>query len=171
MTWLPFDLHPEYPPEGIPRAQLHARYGEAFHERLRRAFAASGLVYNPPPEVVPNTLRALRVTEFARECDLHGQVHDRLMRAYWEDGRNIGDRAELLALVAEAGLDETRAAAVIDGDAYQDRVLSSTRQAQSLGITGIPAFLLDGRLLVLGAQPPAVFEKALKQLEGHPHPH
>ena len=35
LLWLPFDLHPEYPPEGIPRAELHARYGEAMHDRLR----------------------------------------------------------------------------------------------------------------------------------------
>ena len=94
MTWLPFDLHPEYPAEGIPRSQLRARYGDAFHERLEQSFAASGLVYNPPLEVVPNTLRALRVTELARECRLHERVHDRLMRAYWEEARNIGDMAK-----------------------------------------------------------------------------
>jgi predicted DsbA family dithiol-disulfide isomerase len=166
VTWLPFDLHPEYPPEGIPRSQLHARYGEAFHERLQQTFAASGLVYNPPPEIVPNTMRALRVTELARERSLHKHVHDRLMRAYWEEARNIGDRSELLTLVVEAGLDEAQAGVVIEGDAYHDRVLGSTAQAQSLGITGIPAFLLDRRLLVLGAQPREVFEQALQQLEG-----
>lgn len=165
MTWLPFDLHPEYPSEGIPRAELHARYGDAFHERLKESFAASGLVYNPPVEVVPNTMRALRVSELARERGLHRQVHDRLMRAYWEEGRNIGNSSELLALAVEAGLDEKEAAEVIEGEAYQERVLASTAQAQSIGITGIPAFLLDGRFLVLGAQPRGVFEQALEQLE------
>ena len=71
MTWLPFDLHPEYPAEGIPREQLHARYGSSFHDRLRERFAEEGLAYNPPPEVVPNTMRALRVTELARDRGLH----------------------------------------------------------------------------------------------------
>ena len=165
MTWLPFDLHPEYPTEGIPRAELNARYGDAFHDRLKQTFAASGLVYNPPPDVVPNTMRALRVTELARERGLHREVHDRLMRAYWEEGRDIGDGSELLALALEAGLDEQEAAQVITGDAYQDRVLDSTARAQSLGITGIPAFLLDGRALVLGAHPRRVFEQALAQLD------
>ena len=141
--WLPFDLHPEYPAEGIQRADLHARYGDAFHERLQQSFAASDLVYNPPPEVVPNTMRALRVTEFARERGLHRHVHDRLMRAYWEEARDIGDSGEVLALAVEAGLDEKEAAEVITGDAYQERVLASTAQAQSIGITGIPAFLLE----------------------------
>ena len=67
MIWLPFDLRLEYPAEGIQRAELRARYGDAFHERLKQSFAASGLVYNPPPDVVPNTMRPLHVTELARE--------------------------------------------------------------------------------------------------------
>ena len=81
MTWLPFDLHPEYPVDGIAREQLHARYGSTFHDRLRDRFAEEGLAYNPPPAVVPNTMRALRVTELARERRLHAAVHDRLMDA------------------------------------------------------------------------------------------
>jgi predicted DsbA family dithiol-disulfide isomerase len=164
VIWLPFDLHPEYPAEGIERAELQARYGDAFHERVKQLFATSGLVYNPPPDLVPNTMRALRVTELARERGLHRQVHDRLMRAYWEEGRNIGDSSEALALAVEAGLDEKEAAEVIKGDAYQEHVLASTAQAQSIGITGVPAFLLDGRFLVLGAQPRGVFDQALAQL-------
>ena len=163
--WLPFDLHPEYTAEGIQRAELHARYVDEFHERLKQSFAASGLDYNPPPDVVPNTRRALRLTELARERGLHRHVHDRLMRAYWEEARNIGDSGELLALAVEAGLDEKEVAEVITGDAYQERVLASTAEAQSIGIAGIPAFLLDGRFLVLGAQPRAVFEQALARLD------
>ncbi len=143
---------------------MHARYGEEFHERLKQWFERDGLAYNPPPEVVPNTLNALRVTELARDRGLHEAVHGRLMKAYWEEGRNIGDSDELRALTAEAGLDPTQVDEVLAGDAYRDRVLSSTAQAQSIGITGIPAFLLDWRLLVLGAQPRSVFDRAFAQL-------
>jgi predicted DsbA family dithiol-disulfide isomerase len=168
VTWLPFDLHPEYPPQGIPRAELNARYGAAHTERLREAFAASGLLYNPPPEVVPNTMLALRLTELARDRDLHQPFHDRLMLAYWEEATDIGEPDELRALAAEVGLDEAEVAHVIDGDAYRDRVLSSTGQAQSIGITGIPAFLLDRKHLVLGAQPRGVFEQLLIRLEEIP---
>ena len=164
MTWLPFDLHPEYPPEGIPRDQLHARYGSTFHDRLRERFAEEGLAYNPPPEVVPNTMRALRVTELARERGLHAAVHDRLMDAYWAEGRNIGDAAELRVLSVGAGLDGAEVDEVLASDTYRDRVLSSTSQAVSIGGTGVPGFLLDRRLLVLGAQPHDVFERAIAQL-------
>lgn len=164
MTWLPFDLHPEYPPGGIPREQLHARYGDAFHERLKRSFDAAGLVYNPPPDVVPNTMRALSVTEFARDRGLHRPVHDRLMHAYWEEARNIGDPEVLREVAVEAGLAEDEAAAAIEDGGLADRVRASTAQAQSLGVTGVPAFVLANRLLVLGAQPQDVFEQALTQL-------
>lgn len=164
MTWLPFDLHPEYPETGLPREQLVARYGEAGIARVRSMFEAAGLTYEPHPEIVPNTLRALRVTELARERDLHQAVHDRLMEAYWEEGRDIGEPAELLSLAVEAGLDRDEVSEVLAGDAYRERVHASTAQAQSLGITGIPAFVLDDRLLLLGAQPRQVFEQAFAQL-------
>jgi predicted DsbA family dithiol-disulfide isomerase len=127
-------------------------------------FEAAGLTYNPHPDVVPNSLGALRVTELARERGLHGQVHDRLMAAYWEEGRNIGDPEELLGLAVDAGLDRTEAETVLGGDAYLDRVRSSTAEAQAVGVTGVPAFVLDHRLLVLGAQPREVFERAFEQL-------
>jgi predicted DsbA family dithiol-disulfide isomerase len=143
---------------------LHARYGTSFHDRLRERFAEEGLVYNPPREVVPNTLRALRVTELARERGLHAPVHDRLMDAYWAEARNIGDPEELRALAIEAGLDGAEVDEVLAGEAYRDSVLAQTAQAVSSGVTGVPGFLLDRRLLVLGAQPKNVFEQAFEQL-------
>jgi len=80
VEWLPFDLHPEYPPEGILLAELHRRYGIGVgdHDPLHARFAAAGLEYNRP-ETVPNTRLALRVTELARERGLHEPFHDRLM--------------------------------------------------------------------------------------------
>jgi predicted DsbA family dithiol-disulfide isomerase len=165
VTWLPFDLHPEYPPQGIPRAELDARYGDGHNERLKARFAELGLGYNPPAQVVPNTMRALRLTELARDRNLHQPFHDRLMQAYWEEATDIGDHGALRALAAEVGLEETEVAHVIDGDAYRDRLLGSTAQAQSIGITGIPAFLLDRRQLILGAQPRSVFDQVLEQRE------
>lgn len=161
---MPYDLHPEYPAEGISREELRARYGSTFGERLRESFAAAGLGYNPPPEVVPNTMRALRVTELARDRDLHEPLHDRLMRAYWEEATDIGDAEPLRALAVEVGLESDEVSGVLEGDAYRERVLESTAQAQSLGVSGIPGFLLDRRLLVLGAQPREVFERAFERL-------
>ena len=161
MTWLPFELHPEYPPEGIPRAQLLARYG-SFEERIRERFAEEELPYTPNPDVVPNSFAALRLSELARDLELHDEIHDRLMDAYWRDGVNIGDPDELRELAYDLPPDDVER--VLTTDAYADRVHASTNQAVSVGVTGVPAWVIDGRLLVPGAQPREVFEQAFAQL-------
>ena len=98
MEWLPFDLHPEYPPEGVPRKQLEDRYGPEVHDRTRAAIEGAGFEFNPP-DVIPNSRRALAVTELARDRGLHAPVHDRLMHAYWSEGADLGDEDVLLSLV------------------------------------------------------------------------
>jgi protein-disulfide isomerase-like protein with CxxC motif len=113
-------------------SNLHARYGDAFHERLKRSFEASLLVYNPLPDVVPNTMRALSLTEFARDRGLHRPMHDRLMEAYWEEARNIGDPEVLREEAVEVGLSEDEVAAAIEDSGLADRVRASTAHAQSL---------------------------------------
>jgi predicted DsbA family dithiol-disulfide isomerase len=111
---------------------------------------------------VPNSKAALRLTELARAQDKHASTHDRLMQAYWEEGQNIGDPEVVRTLAAELRLEEAEAA--ITGDLHGDDVARATREAQAIGINAIPAFLLDDRLIVLGAQPDAVFEQAFDQL-------
>ena len=167
VEWFPFDLHPEYPPEGILLAELHRRYGIGVgdHDPLHARFAAAGLEYNRP-ETVPNTRLALRLTELARERGLHEPFHDRLMDAYWSEATDIGRPDRLRRLAADIGLEAEDVERVIaDGSAYLDVVEASTHEAQSVGINAIPAFVLDRRLIVLGAQPLAVFRDAFAQLE------
>jgi predicted DsbA family dithiol-disulfide isomerase len=166
VTWLPFDLHPEYPAEGIPLDELHRRYGIGVGEDdpLHGRFAAAGLDYNRP-EIVPNTRLALRLTELARERGMHERFHDRLMDAYWSEATNIGEPEELQRLAAEVGLYAQEVEQVIaDPSAYLETVAESTAQAQSFGINAIPAFVLDRQLIVLGAQPLEVFHRAFEQL-------
>jgi predicted DsbA family dithiol-disulfide isomerase len=88
------------------------------------------------------------------------------MDAYWSEATDIGDAEELRRLAAEVGLDADEVERVIaDDSAYLDVVEGSTRQAQSFGINGIPAFLLDRRLLVLGAHPLETLRRAFAQLD------
>jgi predicted DsbA family dithiol-disulfide isomerase len=127
---------------------------------LRERFTEASLEYNRPP-VVPNTRLALRLTELARARELHTAFHDRLMDAYWSEATDIGNADELRRLAAEVGLEPDDVERVIaDPSAFLDVVEASTRQAQSIGINAIPAFLLDRRLIVLGAQPLEVFRNA-----------
>jgi len=168
LVWLPFDLHPEYPPEGIPLADLHRRYGIGVGDEdpNRARFAAVGLAYNRP-DIVPNTKLALRLGELARELGLHEPFHDRLMDAYWSEATDIGDPAELRRLATEVGLDVAETDRVLaDPTAYLDVVEGSTHQAYTSGINAVPAFLLDRRLVVLGAHPIETFRRAFAQLAG-----
>jgi predicted DsbA family dithiol-disulfide isomerase len=154
VEWLPFDLHPEYPAEGVPRDPERAARGAAL-------FASHSLVYNPPP-VAPRSLDAQRLGEHAREQGLYPAYFERTMDAYWAEGQDLGDHVVLRALAAEVGVEG--ADDVLESDRYADVVFRSTADAHAIGINGIPAFLLDRRLLVLGAHPRETFERAFAQL-------
>lgn len=157
VTWLPYDLHPEYPPEGVPRTDHPAT------SSARAMFEAAALEYNPPPERRSNSRAALRLAELAREQGRFEELHTRLMDAYWSFARDIGDYDVLRELAAASGVEGVDE--LLAGDRFLDRVLASTAQAQAIGISGIPAFLLGSRLLVLGAHPREAFERAFQQLE------
>jgi predicted DsbA family dithiol-disulfide isomerase len=157
VEWLPFDLHPEYPPEGVPRNPERAA-------RAAALFASHGLTYNPPP-VAPRSLDAQRLAEHARTQGLYAPFFERTMEAYWAQAQDIGDHGVLRDLAAEVGV-EGADGVLAASDWYADVVRRSTTQAHTIGIDGIPAFLLDRRLLVLGAHPRETFEQAFDQLRG-----
>ncbi len=108
--------------------------------------------------------RAVERMGWARAQGAHEAMHERVMDAYWSEGRDIGDWDELAALVTDAGLDPEEARVAVDSGAFAAMVDGSTATAQRHGITAVPAFVLDGRLLVSGAQPHEVFTKALEQV-------
>ena len=87
------------------------------------------------------------------------------MSAYWSEATNIGAPDQLRQLAKAVGLETNDVEQVIaDPSAYLEIVEGSTAQAQSIGINAIPAFLLDRRLIVLGAQPLEAFRRAFAQL-------
>ena len=162
ITWLPYDLHPEYPPEGVSRDVLRRRYGAGIDDHTHALFERHGLAWSGSDHI-PNSRDALRVSELARDHDVHDELHECLMEAYWQNGEDIGDHDVLRAHADAVGLDREAVDRVLEGDEYLERVHVSTQQAMSLGVNGIPAFLIDSRLLVLGAQPREVFERALDE--------
>jgi predicted DsbA family dithiol-disulfide isomerase len=115
---------------------------------------------------VPNSGRALRLSELARDAGVLDRLHPRLMLGYWSRRRDIGDPEVLVEEAASVGIDEPSARAALDSPELGERVALSTRDALSIGITGVPAWAVDGRILVPGAQPHAVFERVMRRL-GH----
>lgn len=161
---MPFDLHPEYPREGIPIEDLGRRYGfdpNAHHQKL---FGENGLPWTRRDRI-PSSRAALNVAELARERGVHEKLHARLMTGYWAEDRDISD-PNVLADEGEAvGLDRAEVVDVATSFPYQDRITASTTAVHEMGAHGVPAFVVDDRVLIPGAQPRELFEKVMQKLE------
>ncbi len=86
-----------------------------------------------------------------------------LFQAYFTDGRDLSDRATLAAIAADAGLDRANVNDLLAGDRGLDVVRAGEEKARSLGVSGEPLFVVDGRVALSGAQPPALFRQAFEQ--------
>lgn len=131
-------------------------------------FAQAGLPYAESLEKVPNSRRSLMLAELARERDVFDAVHQRLFDAYWARGRDIGDERVLVEEGSAAGLDEGDIVDALRDGRYLARIEEQTRAALELGAGGVPAWVIDQRVLVPGAQPHEVFAQVLERL-GHGH--
>ena len=87
-----------------------------------------------------------------------------LLSAYFTEGENPAARDVLLRCAAQAGLDATRAAAVVDGDEYADAVREREQLYQQAGISSVPSVIVNERYLIQGGQPPELFEKSLREI-------
>jgi predicted DsbA family dithiol-disulfide isomerase len=166
VTWRPFELNPNLPIEGVDRASyLVSKFGSAervaqAHAELKRQGEASGIGFRfDLIEFMPNTRRSHLLVAHAARSRRPGAVHglasavkDRVMRAYFEEGCDIGDIETLVRLGVEAGLAERECRAALILRAGQDGVIAAERHASVLGITGVPTFIFDGIYTVSGAQ-------------------
>jgi len=171
VTWRPFELNPDLPWDGVDRA-AHLAAASARHTHiednlaaLKRHGEAVGLQFRfDLIERVPNTRRSHLLIAHAARQGLAGEVTERVMQAYFEEGCDIGDIEELVRLGVEAGLSEreTRAAVVLR--AGQDGVVAAERHASVLGITSVPAFIFDRQYSVCGAQDIETFVRIIDQV-------
>jgi len=129
-------------------------------------FEEAGLPHAEPLEKVPNSRRALKLGEYAREQGVFDALHPRLFDAYWARARDIGDERVLVEEGIAVGLDEPGIVDALQDDRYMTRIAAYTNAAIELGAGGVPAWLIDERVLVPGAQPHEVFTRVLERL-GH----
>jgi len=140
---------------------MDRRYGGSWADRLAALFERERLPFDREIERVPKSFDALRLAELARERGLHPPLHQRLMDAFWVRGRNLGDRDVLVEEGGAVGLVEDEIREVLAGDRYGELVTLSTQGALEAGASGVPAFAVDGRILIPGAQPEEVFEQVM----------
>jgi predicted DsbA family dithiol-disulfide isomerase len=170
VRWRPYQLDPTIPEGGLDRVEyMERKFGrdgrlKTVHDNLVRLGAEVGLTFAfDKIGRAPNTLDAHRVIRWAGSTGAQGEVVDRLFRAYFVEGRDIGDRAVLLDIAAESGLDTEVVARLFAEGADVDAVRSEIAQAQAIGVTGVPFFIFAGRLGVPGAQDVSVLRRAISE--------
>ena len=111
-----------------------------------------------------NTQRAHRILHLAKDRGLQSEVQDRLFRAYFSEGEDMSDPETLARLGADAGLDPDEVRAALDSEDYAQAVQRDIQRARSLGVNGVPFFLLDQKYGVSGAQSAEAFAGVLQQV-------
>jgi predicted DsbA family dithiol-disulfide isomerase len=171
VVWRAFELDPSAPKvqEGDNAERLGKKYGRtreqalAMMKNVEDTAAKDGLTLRLTTARSGNTFDAHRVIKLAGDRGVQGAVKARLMRGYMTDGEAIGEREVLVKLAAEAGLDAEEVRAVLASDRYAAEVREEEAAARSLGVNGVPFFVLGGKYAVSGAQPAEVMLRALEQ--------
>ncbi|HEY5392026.1 MAG TPA: DsbA family oxidoreductase [Hanamia sp.] len=122
-----------------------------------------GLDFHTKNTVVANSFNAHRLIQLAKTKGFGNEVEEALFKAYFEEGKNIDDNETLIKTGVSIGLDESKVKEIFNSDAFAKEVKHDEMQAQSLGINGVPFFVLNNKYAVSGAQSPETFLDVLEQ--------
>lgn len=173
INWLPFQLNPDLPPEGVARGTyLEHKFGgpdraKEIYARVTQAGKTAGIDFDfDRIQIQPNTLDAHRLIHMAAPLGKQDRLVEALFRAYFLDGMDLTRTTHLASLAATVDIDADAAGAYLASD--EDRMLihQFDHQARTMGISGVPFFIFNQKHALSGAQPPAVILQALRQVHG-----
>ncbi|MCM2399602.1 DsbA family protein [Rhizobium sp. S153] len=173
INWRPYQLNPDYPPEGVDQqVELAKKLGgkanmDRGHEQLSALGREVGIAFNfEAIKVGPNTLDAHRLIHWAgvEGREVQDRVVSALFKANFEEGHNVGDKAVLADIAESAGLDRNVIAQLLESDSDRAEVLSEIDAARQMGVNGVPFFIFDQQYAVSGAQTPDVLVNALRDI-------
>lgn len=162
--WLPFEIHPETPPEGIlltkrlPNIDWDELYGN-----LRQSGARYGITFGHVT-LLSNSRKALEAGEYARDQGKYERFHNELFYAYFTQALDIGRSDIIMGIAEKAGLDTGELQKAFQAKRYLPRLEKVNHEAQQYGITGAPTFIINNAYTIVGAQPLEVFRDTLKRL-------
>ncbi len=172
VLWRSFQLDPSI--ENVPGRTLNEYLAERkgisvertahLHDRLTEEAKELGLAYNFDRVRVANSFDAHRLVHLASARGLQDAAEERLFRAYFTEGRNLADRETLVELGSAIGLDPEEVRRTLAGDSFSEEVRSDIREAEALGIEGVPFFVIDRTYAVSGAQPAELFLEVLEKV-------
>lgn len=172
----PFELNPQLGPQGEDTAEhLRKKYGlseaqlEENQERIRQRGAELGFTFNMEGRRrVVNTFDSHRLLHWAGIEGGQLALKHALLVAYFSEGRDVSDHATLVDIAAGVGLDAQRAQALLVSNDFADDVREQEQLFQRMGISGVPAVIINRRHLISGGQPVEVFERALREIAAQP---
>jgi predicted DsbA family dithiol-disulfide isomerase len=172
ISWRPFQLNPDMPPEGMTRDDyVRAKFGGGDRPRqIYQAIAESGREAGIEFQFsrirrTPNTVLSHRLVHWSARNERQDEVVAELFRAYFEEGLDIGDLDALVACAVRAGIEEASTRAFLLSDDGRQEVVASDVHARRLGINGVPCFIVNRKYAVSGAQPPSAFVEVFNLAE------
>jgi len=133
------------------------------HEQVIAAAAEVGLKFDFDQVVIANSFNAHRLIQLAKSKGLDSEIEEQLFIAHFTEGKNIDDHTVLIETGKAAGLEQAEIETLLAGDTLTNEVRADEQIAQQIGISGVPFFIINQKLAVSGAQPPAIFLGALEQ--------
>jgi len=172
ISWRPFQLNPDMPPEGMTRDDyVRAKFGGGDRPRqIYQAIAESGREAGIEFQFsrirrTPNTVLSHRLIHWSAKQERQEEVVGELFRAYFEDGLDIGNLEVLTDCARRAGLVQELAHKYLQSDEGRQEVVASDVYARRLGINGVPCFIVNRKYAVSGAQPPSAFVEVFNLAE------
>lgn len=168
--WLPFQMNPSMPKDGISRREYRTRKFGSWERSLEldaqvaAAGQAEGIDFAfDRIERTPNTLDAHQLIWSADKEGVQGAVVEALFRAYFTEGRDISKRQTLLDVVSEAGLNRDKAEGVLNGHEGLEAIQEASKLARRYRVDGVPFFIVNDEITLAGAQQPDAFLEAFKR--------
>ncbi|MDN3311720.1 DsbA family oxidoreductase [Microbacterium oryzae] len=172
VTYHSFELAPDTPVDfdGSELDFLAGHKGMAAEQveqmlaRVTEVAAGAGLDYRFDILKHTNTVKAHELIHHAKAQGRQLEMTERLLQAYFTEGRHVGRVDDLVDLAVEVGLDADGAREALESDRHVADVRRDQEQARAYGINGVPFFVIDGRYGVSGAQPPEAFAQVTRQV-------
>jgi predicted DsbA family dithiol-disulfide isomerase len=177
IRWLPFMLNPAMPAEGMDRrAYLEGKFGgqdgavQAYMPVHQNAEKAGLPMKLDQIERTPNTVNAHRLIHWAEIEGRQTAIVSSLFRAYFDDGRDIGDIEVLADIADECGMDASMVLRLLATDEDRREIVERDVAARGMGISSVPTFIVAGSHAVPGAQPPELWGKVIEELRAGANP-
>jgi predicted DsbA family dithiol-disulfide isomerase len=166
LDWRGFQIHPEWPAEGMPAAEwrngMDPAARQAVWQRIQAMARAAGFEMKPP-ELLTNSRLSLEAAEFAKEAGVGEDFEERVYRAYFYEGSNIGSQSALADLAADVGLSRDDLNLALDSGRYALRLKNNAMVAHQNGVSGVPTFFI-GEYPLVGAQSEDVMRQVLQRV-------